>query len=85
MWYIKHLDSCTFLSRITVGRSPFVYPVEWTVHEDYAIHFSSYEEAEATAQFLVNVISFELEDRIEICRIFSSGAPELQAGKLRTP
>lgn len=55
-----------YLSRISVGAVPFVSPFGWVSDPARSIHFSSQEEAQATIDFIVNVLSESYEGELEI-------------------
>lgn len=46
-----------YLSRISIGSTPFTSPVGWSKYTKGAIHFSSQEEAQATINFMDAVIT----------------------------
>lgn len=46
----------------------FVSNCLWTKHQDYAIHFTSEEEAQATIDFIINVIDEQYDGCLEVVK-----------------
>ena len=63
---IENREENTFLSRISVGASPFISPIGWTNSIRCCLHFTSKEEAQATIDFMINVLDYGLESDLNI-------------------
>lgn len=50
-----------YLAAISIGRTPIIHPLIWTVEKRMAIHFENQEQAQATIDFLAAVLDWELE------------------------
>ena len=55
-----------YLAAISIGRTPVIHPLIWTVEKRMAIHFENQEEAQATIDFLAAVLDWELEYELVI-------------------
>ena len=53
------------LMRLSIGAHPFLHPDEWTTSETRAIRFNK-EEAQATLDFITNVIDEYLGEQLYI-------------------
>ena len=56
----------SYLSRLSIGAVPFISPLGWVKDPARSIHFSSTEEAQATIDFIVNVLDQDLEGDLQI-------------------
>lgn len=65
---IVNREDETFLSRISVGASPWISPIGWTNSLKCCLHFTTQEEAQKTIEFMVDVLDWELEDNLDIVR-----------------
>ena len=51
---------------IGCNANAYTYSTEWTTAIRYALHFENREEAQATIDFIFNVIDWELGEQLEI-------------------
>ena len=66
MKVIKNAESEKYLSSIYVGRTEKVSPFAWTYYKKHAIHFENEEIANATIDFIRDVMDWELSEELEI-------------------
>ena len=67
-YVIVNREDDTFLSCISLGPSPLISPLNWTDSLTRCLHFSSQEDAQKTIDFIVDVLSWELESSLEVVR-----------------
>ena len=66
MKVIKNAESEKYLSSIYVGRNAIVSPFAWTYYKVHAILFENEEIANATIDFIRDVMDWELSEQLEI-------------------
>lgn len=69
-WFaIKNEEDEKYLSTIYVGRHGHVLPFSWAYTTKQAIHFENQKEAEATINFISDVMDWELAEQLTIIEI----------------
>ncbi len=63
---VRIYSSGLFLAGLGIGNRLVTGPMSWTKFESYAIHFCEFEEAQATIQFIGDVLDFELAEDLEV-------------------
>ena len=66
MKVIKDTNTGKYLASIYIGRTDKISPFAWTYYKKHATHFENEEEAEATINFIRDVMDWELSESLEI-------------------